>query len=759
MYTHINNFDWEFYINYYKDLRQHGINSKEKAMKHWLLKGTYEGRIINLSQLNKKSQNIYNEKQQSLNLFPSTNQKLRKYLEDLLKEGCSMYYEYLKSYSKKYINQINKNNKFKIFYFIDLEMFIQKMSRVRFWPIIELAKKEAIDLIFIGPGWPNFNKKISVQENILKLGVNYNFGIWYKPLSIIFNKKIKLPFPVCIRYNEMWDQKWTLEEITKTNSNLIVCHHLNEFNTYQKSKKHLKFVYIPHQTNHNIFNKNSSKRDIDILLSGRAKKKHYPLKHKLFTVINKYKNTLLKKYKIVNHNHPGYNNNDSYTDINQKKYAEILNRSKIAIACTSKYNYRLGKYVEIPMCGTIIFGDIPFEDRKNFENFVVEVTIDMSEETIIQKLIDTLENKKELQKKVDIGYKWSLQYTSDKYADKLLHHMQTFILNSRKIFIISDEIKNNHPEFKKQKWICDILKQQFLEYFPNNTTQDARKADTIWYLASWNHRYIPSGFSVNEWYVFLEKKKVVFTIHHIDEKKYRENQYDKTFLFMNTYGNTFHAICQKTYQFLTRINYDKKLVKEYLWIDNKDFFYINEKEKLRQKYKFSKKSYLVGSFQKDTEGASNAINPEPKLSKGPDIFIKIIEDILLKKPNLVVILTGLRREYLINHFKKRNIKYHYFNMVSIKEINELYNCLDLYIISSRYEGGPRSIFEAGVTRTPIISTDVGIAKEFMPKESIYDVDNFLSYRDAKTNVEKLYQNISALKIDRQIENIKNMLCE
>ena len=30
-------------------------------------------------------------------------------------------------------------------------------------------------------------------------------------------------------------------------------------------------------------------------------------------------------------------------------------------------------------------------------------------------------------------------------------------------------------------------------------------------------------------------------------------------------------------------------------------------------------------------------------------------------------------------------------MVNQQELNELYNCLDLYIVSSRIEGGPRAI--------------------------------------------------------------------
>ena len=40
------------------------------------------------------------------------------------------------------------------------------------------------------------------------------------------------------------------------------------------------------------------------------------------------------------------------------------------------------------------------------------------------------------------------------------------------------------------------------------------------------------------------------------------------------------------------------------------------------------------------------------------------------------------------------------------------------------------IFEASITKTPIISTDVGIAGDLLPKESIYDMNNFLTYKNA-----------------------------
>ena len=42
-----NDFDWKFYVNYYKDLKDNGINTEVSALKHWRENGQNEGRIIN----------------------------------------------------------------------------------------------------------------------------------------------------------------------------------------------------------------------------------------------------------------------------------------------------------------------------------------------------------------------------------------------------------------------------------------------------------------------------------------------------------------------------------------------------------------------------------------------------------------------------------------------------------------------------------------------------------------------------------------
>ena len=39
-------FDWEFYINKYKDLKKAGIDTEEKALEHWIKYGLKEERIF-----------------------------------------------------------------------------------------------------------------------------------------------------------------------------------------------------------------------------------------------------------------------------------------------------------------------------------------------------------------------------------------------------------------------------------------------------------------------------------------------------------------------------------------------------------------------------------------------------------------------------------------------------------------------------------------------------------------------------------------
>ena len=157
---------------------------------------------------------------------------------------------------------------------------------------------------------------------------------------------------------------------------------------------------------------------------------------------------------------------------------------------------------------------------------------------------------------------------------------------------------------------------------------------------------------------------------------------------------------------------------------------------MRKKYGFQQDEYLIGSFQRDSEGYDLNL---PKLEKGPDIFLNLISKKVSEVNQLKVVLTGKRRNFVINGLKELNIPYYYFEMVSDSTLNELYNVLDLYLVTSRVEGGPQAILECGITKTPILSTDVGVSKDILHKDSIFDLCNFTN---AKPNIDHAYKQAS-----------------
>jgi len=606
--------------------------------------------------------------------------------------------QYLNSFTQSSIKKdnTNNNNLIHIAYVCDAKYWMTKMSRVRFWVIEELGKHNNICLTLTGPGFLNFSNDITLQLNVIQLGIPFQLVMWYKPLDSQYNFDLsfnitygsEFPFKTCLRYNEMWDNEWTNKEINNSKTDIVICHHHNDYKQYLSSleknntQNKPQFFYIPHCANPSIFKPCPNiNKDIDILISGVTKQKHYPLKYRLNNILLKDKR--FNKFKVHVYTHPGYSGFTNFKSIAQIDYNKIINRSKICIACTSKYKYRLGKYVEIPMAGGIIIGDEPeYDGQDNFNEFIVPIHDKMSNNKItdiITRVVQTFDKDNIINKR-DVGINWANQYTPKTYVDTFIKT----VFRPRKIFIISDEIRKNHPEFGNEKWICDVLKEEFYKAFPNITTNNPMEADIIWYLAPWNLRYTPPKVKRDIWlsYLLSPLVTVIFTQHHIDPDKVKLGQLTKQFLFMNTYGSHFHAICSHTMNDMQPYFPVEKTSRKFLWINDINYFSLSNKALIRPYFGFNSSDYLIGSFQKDTEGQTNM----PKLSKGPDIFVNIVKDMFKTNPNICVVLTGLRREYIIDELTKAGIRYKYFNMVSLNTINNLYNCLDLYLVASRCEG-------------------------------------------------------------------------
>jgi glycosyltransferase involved in cell wall biosynthesis len=313
----------------------------------------------------------------------------------------------------------------------------------------------------------------------------------------------------------------------------------------------------------------------------------------------------------------------------------------------------------------------------------------------------------------------------------------------KKIYIISDEIL-----IENQKWICDRLKDQFTKHFPHITTNNPEEAEYIWYIAPWNYLYIPVGYTFLEWQTLLKSKKVIATIHHIDADNITAGKYNRQFKFIKTYVSKIHSICPQTTRDIQKLGiFEIPIITKYLWVKEPQFYSVSceEKSKLRRKYGIEGDSFVIGSFQND------------KMSKAPEIFLNIVLDMIKLGRKIEVILGGRNRNFLTYNFVNLGVKYRYFSMVPLEVINELYNCLDLYVVSSRYEGGPRSIIECALTRTPVISTRVGIALEFMDANSLFNMNDWTTYQNTIPNQDILAKNIAFLKKEGYIDEFKSAL--
>ena len=302
------------------------------------------------------------------------------------------------------------------------------MSRIRFHSIKAIFAREDVEGIYTGPGWGNWDTKKTCNENINEIlgGKDCDLVIAYKPLDPGINDFKSVNFKKCLRYNEMYDEEWTMHEITESGSDLVVCHHYNDYAKYSlKNLSNPKFEWIPHSAEKSIFfpNKLISKiYDIGIIGAINTTSilgNHYPLRSRMLGVFEKFP----KKYKTKVFEHVGYEKNDSHTDKYAKEFAANINSCKIVVTDSGVTNSRFGKYIEIPMCGTGLAGDLYDDhpsDVNELKKFLIEINMGMSDQHIITKLIKYISNSELLNEKIKNGLYYSENYNQTKYADRFI---------------------------------------------------------------------------------------------------------------------------------------------------------------------------------------------------------------------------------------------------------------------------------------------------------------------------------------------------
>ena len=125
----------------------------------------------------------------------------------------------------------------------------------------------------------------------------------------------------------------------------------------------------------------------------------------------------------------------------------------------------------------------------------------------------------------------------------------------------------------------------------------------------------------------------------------------------------------------------------------------------------SKHFIVIGSFQKDGSGWKDGL--DPKYIKGPDLFVSTLKLLLSRGYPVFALLTGPARGYVKKELEKCGIPYFHTYPKNHNDLISLYHALDIYLITSREEGGPMGLLESIACGTPVASTNVGMASDII----------------------------------------------
>jgi glycosyltransferase involved in cell wall biosynthesis len=123
--------------------------------------------------------------------------------------------------------------------------------------------------------------------------------------------------------------------------------------------------------------------------------------------------------------------------------------------------------------------------------------------------------------------------------------------------------------------------------------------------------------------------------------------------------------------------------------------------------------------------------------KGTDVLLEVVRKAGIQLPNLHVVLVGPGWESELAGLGTLGISASATGYIRKSDLPALYSALDAYLLTSRVEGGPCTVFEAMACETAVVSTRVGAVPELI-------VDGVNGYSADVDDVESLLKSIVAI---------------
>ena len=132
----------------------------------------------------------------------------------------------------------------------------------------------------------------------------------------------------------------------------------------------------------------------------------------------------------------------------------------------------------------------------------------------------------------------------------------------------------------KENWIVDRFVQEWTTNNSFITCKNIKKSDIVWIISPWTWKKLSKSQ--------IKKKKVLVTIHHIDENKFNREDFES----LDQYVDFYHVISKITKDKLQKIT-DKKIFYSPFWINENNWFEIKNKMKLKEKFDINNEEFLI----------------------------------------------------------------------------------------------------------------------------------------------------------------------
>jgi len=219
------------------------------------------------------------------------------------------------------------------------------------------------------------------------------------------------------------------------------------------------------------------------------------------------------------------------------------------------------------------------------------------------------------------------------------------------------------------------------------------------------HWLLPSGY--RNFAPLLPNQAHLCTIHHcLKTNDYYPERYDAHQMLTGS-QSTRDELVRRRFEDVKIIHYGI----------NPNIFFPLDRNQCRDSLSLPDSLPLIGFFGKEKS------NPEDR--KGVQILISAVRVANQKRP-VGVLLSGEGWHQLRDSLTSQGVSVFQRKVEDLDQMRFLYGALDLYLCTSRIEGGPLPVLEAMACERPVISTPVGHVPEVIRHQGnglIIPIDN------------------------------------